>query len=146
MWTSLAVNTADVGEAPDELVGSYTLNLKRNDLPGHPPPELSGGVGGWTLKSLTLRPLGAQLRGGERQTRHSRRACVQRRRGSDFPDEQECATTDPGEMVETCTARTLSGPSVTFVAVSNGRPDDVMLMLPSAKPWTKAHPERLSEG
>ena len=100
MWTSLAVSTADVGEAPDELVGSYTLNLTRNDLPGHPPPELSGGVGGWTLKSLALRPLGAQLRGGERQTRHSRRACLQRRRGSDFPDEQECATTDPGEMVE----------------------------------------------
>jgi len=43
------------------------------------------------------------------------------------------------------TARTLSGPSVTFVAVSNGQPDDVLLMLPSAKPWTKTHPERLSE-
>jgi len=35
--------------APEKLVGSYSMRLRGSDLPSDAPPELSGGIGGWTL-------------------------------------------------------------------------------------------------
>jgi hypothetical protein len=129
---------ADVGEAPDELVGSYSLNLKRNDLPEDPPPELSGGVGGWTLKIANSGgPWGRSFAvvNDSLGTLEEPAFSVEGDRIS--LEEQECATTGPGEMVESEYRWTLSGSSLTLVAVSNGCPDDVMLTLLTAKTWTK---------
>jgi hypothetical protein len=129
---------ADVGEAPDELVGTYSLNLNRNDLPEDPPPELSGGVGGWTLKIANSGgPWGRSFAvvNDRLGTLEEPAFSVEEDRIS--LEEQECAVMDPGTKVESEYQWTLSGSSLTFEVVSNGCPDDVMLTLLSAKPWTK---------
>jgi len=126
------------GEAPDELVGSYSLNLKKNDLPEDPPPELSDGVGGWTLKIANAGgPWGRSFAvvNDRLGTLEEPAFSVEGERIS--LEEQECAVMDPGTKVGSEYLWALSGSSLTFEVASNGCPDDVMLTLLSVKPWTK---------
>ncbi len=52
----------NTGYASDELVGSYSLQLKESDLSKDPPPELAGAVGGWTDLALSRNQLSVSTR------------------------------------------------------------------------------------
>ena len=47
---SSSSSSAAAGPPPADLIGAYTTTLKPGDLPARPPPELTDGSNGWTIK------------------------------------------------------------------------------------------------
>jgi hypothetical protein len=136
--SSAPIHTQDAGAAPDELVGSYSMQLTKRDLPDDPPPELADGVGGWTL---TIANSGG-IHGRSFKVVNDRLGTLEEPTfstdgGQVFLEQQECAVNPPGETVESEYRWTLSGSSLTFEVVTNGCPDDVLRTLLTANPWTR---------
>jgi hypothetical protein len=123
--------------APAELVGTYSITLKRSDLPANPPQELTDGGGRWTLRvankggpnngpalTLTNDQLGP--------LESSRFGVVEQRI---LLHGEECAVASAPVESEYTWKR--SGKTLRFTAVKNGCKDKVALTLLTAEPWTK---------
>lgn len=131
--------TEDVGAAPEELVGSYSMRLQRSDLPPDAPPELTGGIGGWTLtisNSGGLNGRSFEVVNNELGTLEEPSFHVE---GDQISlESQECAALEPpGTLVDSDYRWSLSGAELTFEVLTNGCPDDVMLTLLTANAWTR---------
>jgi hypothetical protein len=128
----------DVGVAPDALVGTYSMRLTKGDLPPDAPPELTDGIGGWTLTiSNSGGPFGRsfEVANDELGTLEEPSFEVEGDRIS--LEMQECGVMEPGATVESEYQWTVTGSELTFDSVTNGCPDGVMLTLLTANPWTK---------
>jgi hypothetical protein len=123
--------------APAELVGTYSMTLKRSDLPANPPQELTDQAERWTLKiantggpnnarALTL--INDQL--GPLES--SRFGVIG---GRILLHEEECAVAPAPVESEYTWKR--SGKTLRFTTLKNGCRDKVALTLLTAEPWTK---------
>ncbi len=123
--------------APPDLVGTYSMTLKRRDLPANPPPELTDRAEKWSLKiantggpdngpALTL--INDQL--GVLES--SRLGVIGNRI---LLHNEECAA-GPA-LVESEYTWQRSANTLRFRVVKNGCKDKVALTLLTAEPWSK---------
>ena len=131
--------TEDAGAAPEELVGSYAMRLQRSDLPKDAPPELTGGIGGWTLTiSNTGGPNGRSFEVVNNELGTLEEPSFHVEGDQISLVNQECAVLEPpGTLVESDYRWSLSGEELTFDVVTNGCSDDVMLTLLTANAWAR---------
>jgi hypothetical protein len=123
--------------APAGLVGTYSMTLKRGDLPSNPPRELTDQAERWTLKiSNTGGPDNAPaltLINDKLGTLESSRLGVI---GERIRLHGEQCAVGPA-LVESEYEWRRSAKALRFIAVKNGCKDKVALTLLTAEPWIK---------
>lgn len=123
--------------APAALVGTYSMTLKRGDLPANPPPELTDQAERWTLKIANT---GGLNNGPALTLINEQLGPLESSRFGVIADrillhEEECAVA-PGPVESEYTWKR-RGNILRFTAVKNGCKDEVALTLLTAEPWTK---------
>ncbi len=131
--------TEDFGAATEELVGSYSMRLRRSDLPPDAPHELSGGIGGWNLTiSNSGGPYGRSFEVVNKELGTLEEPSFVVDDDQISLENQECAVMEPpGTLVDSTYRWSRSGMELTFELLSNGCPDGVMVTLLTANPWTR---------
>jgi hypothetical protein len=137
--STTAKRAAAGGPAPPQLLGTYTMTLARADLPPNPPPELSTGLGRWTLRIVnsggidngraialiapgnhTLEGPGFGVSADRITLRH-----------------EECNAGGDAAFYDNVYRWKISGRTLRFTTVSNRCPDHVAQTLLTVHPWTR---------
>jgi hypothetical protein len=123
--------------APADLVGTYSMTLKRSDLPANPPEELTNQAEKWTLKIANT---GGPNNGPALSLINDKLGQLESPRfgvtgNRILLHDEECAV-GPA-LVESEYTWRRSGKTLRFSAVKNGCKDKVALTLLTAEPWAK---------
>jgi hypothetical protein len=126
--------------APAELLGSYTTQLKRGDLPPNPPPELTDGSMAW---KLTIANSGGIDNGPAFAIAKAKLGTLESPSFSVEGDRvllhrEECNAGGQPHFYENEYRYKLSGKTLTFTKVKNSCPDEVALTILTSEPWTKS--------
>jgi hypothetical protein len=127
------------GRVPGELLGTYTTELKRSDLPPNPPPELTGGSMAW---KLTIANSGGVDNGRVFAIASAEGESLE---GPSFSvkgdrillHREECAAGGAEHFYENEYRYKLSGKTLVLTKVKNACPDQVALTILTSEPWTK---------
>jgi hypothetical protein len=125
--------------APNELLGTYTTELKRSDLPPNPPPELTSGSMVW---ELTIANSGGLNNGPVFAIANTESGALE---GPSFGvngdrillHREECAAGGDVHFYENVYRYKLSGETLVLTKVKNACPDKVALTILTSEPWTR---------
>ena len=127
------------GPAPPQLAGKYTMTLTRADLPPNPPPELSDGLGRWTLLIANSGGIdngrGLSLAFESRGSLENPAFAVSGDRITLL--REECAAGGNDRFYDNVYRWKVSGRTLRLTTVSNRCPDHVAETLLTVHPWTR---------
>ena len=137
--TTSTARPAAGGPAPPQLAGKYAMTLTRADLPPNPPPELSDGLGQWTL---LIANSGGINNGRVLSLAYKSRGGLENPAFAVSGDRitllrEECAAGGNSAFYDNVYRWKASGRTVRFTTVSNRCPDHVAETLLTAHPWTR---------